>query len=96
MKTLTVLFILGLVKSSQAGFFIEKNLYLENSLAVGRGSTVQIARNDALQAIPKGFKEDSNHNSPAYQCANSNLAWTEESECNGNEIQMVIPLVKIK
>lgn len=83
--------------TSHAGTFIKKSMYSSAHLAVGSGSTLEAAIDDAKSAIPVGtkleyYEPDSNFASPHYQCVNQ-VIWTEKDECwEGGRIQYVIPL----
>lgn len=83
-----------------AGYFVEKSMYTSRYIVVGRGSTRLLAEKDALSAIPKSsdelfFEPDSNFNSPAFQCSGDGFVWTEKDQCQGVDIQIVIPLRKV-
>jgi len=87
-------------QSSFAGFFVDKSMYTETYLAIGRGHTRLEAVNDAMKAIPAAtkyikYEPNSSWNSPVIQCLESGV-WTEARECDGNEIQYIIPLRKIE
>ncbi len=97
MKYLGMALFLILPCTSNAGYFVKKNMYSTAHLAVGVGSSLTEAIEDAKSAIPSGtkydfYEPDSDFNGPQSQCVNEVL-WTEKDECwKGGSIQYVIPL----
>jgi hypothetical protein len=69
-------------------------------LVVGFGKTRALASADAMKAIPAPtrrviYEPNSSWASPAIQCVGSGV-WSEDHECNGGDVQYVIPLKKIE
>ena len=83
-----------------SGSYLQKKMYSTTNIAVGVGSSLEKAIEDAKSAIPHDTKEifyepDSNFNSPQYQCLND-VIWTEKDECwEGGSVQYVIPLRRV-
>lgn len=100
MKSLIPFLLIPLPCTSHAGYFVEKSMYVETYLAVGKGLTLEKAKQDAQTAIPVPtkcviFEPNGKQNSPAFQCMGGGV-WTEGNECLGNEVQYNLPLRKIE
>lgn len=81
--------------NANAGFFVEKGMYIETDLTIGYGETREIAEKDAIASIPKNFKIAKAINSPAIQCTDSNKIWNDKDECRNGKVRYVLPIVKI-
>jgi hypothetical protein len=95
-----ILALLLLPAVSHAGYFVEKSMYVTTYLAVGTGTTLEIAKRDARDAIPAPnkwitFEPNSNQFSPQYQCVGGER-WSEKDECSGGEIQYFLPLRRVE
>lgn len=101
MQFVSFVFILVSAAGAHAGYFVEKALFVDTYVAVGRGRTLKEARDDAYSAIPKATKYrfydvNSVNRSPGFQCLETGV-WTEKDECGElGEIQYVLPLRRIE
>ena len=96
MRLLFSIMILLIGVDAFAGYFVEKGLFVETFIVVGRGKTRIDAMEDAKRAIPQAtkyvrYEPNTNWTSPSLQCMEGGV-WNEKDECMGNDIQYVIPL----
>lgn len=72
MKLITIYLLIS-ISNTRAGTFLRKGLYVKTDLAIGFGKTLNIAKEDAEKAIPKGYKIDLKNNTLAITCAFKNI-----------------------
>ncbi|HEY8280568.1 MAG TPA: hypothetical protein VIH99_13140 [Bdellovibrionota bacterium] len=96
MKRLGLALLLLAPSIGHAGYFLDTSMGVQSSLVLGIGNTLDEARLDAQSAVPPPakhahYKFDAQESE--YQCL-SGGEWTQEKECDGGEVQYVLPLTK--
>ena len=100
MKVSCLVFLLSISTQANAGTFVEKSLYVSQSVAVGAGVTLQEAKADALAAVPETtdsveYLVDPK-NSPTAQCQGGTAPDLTRESCGAATWQMTIPLVRVE
>ena len=97
-KILVIPLLLLAVGCASGGKFLNQGMYVETPLVIGQGTSIDIAKSNAMSAIPLGYEPANETASGESGCTNPEefMVWSDKAQdtvCLSSKYYTIIPLL---